>query len=135
MVERLRARPGDVGLATALGWYITKHAVGVYGSAPPPSGQFRRADTGHAQEAIDATALPPPERLAEGRCTVESYTVHCGKDGAPFGVPIVARLDNGRRAVAMATGDWAPYTEREVVGERGRLRAAQDVSRYEPVGS
>jgi acetyl-CoA C-acetyltransferase len=36
MVERLRQ--GDaatVGLVTALGWYITKHSVGVYGTSPP----------------------------------------------------------------------------------------------------
>src|SRR5438105_3874140 len=30
MVERLRDDPGAMGLVTALGWYLTKHAVGLY---------------------------------------------------------------------------------------------------------
>jgi acetyl-CoA C-acetyltransferase len=29
MVERLRERPGDKGLCTGLGWYVTKHSAGV----------------------------------------------------------------------------------------------------------
>ncbi len=27
--------PGTVGLVTALGWYLTKHAIGVYATSPP----------------------------------------------------------------------------------------------------
>ena len=34
MVERLRARPGASGVVTGVGWYLTKHSVGVYSSAP-----------------------------------------------------------------------------------------------------
>ena len=131
MVERLRARPGDVGLTTALGWYLTKHAVGVYCSEPPRNG-FWRADTTRAQDAIDATALPAPSTDAEGPCTVEAYTVLCGKDGDPVSVPLVTRLADGRRAVATASGDLSGYMEREVVGETGSLSSDSPVSRYEP---
>src|SRR5262249_49801438 len=34
MMARVRARPGSIGLVTALGWYITKHAIGVYSATP-----------------------------------------------------------------------------------------------------
>ena len=33
--ELRAAEPGTRGLATALGWYATKHALGVYGNEPP----------------------------------------------------------------------------------------------------
>ena len=38
MVGTLRADPGSVGLITALGWYATKHSVGLYSTAPPAQG-------------------------------------------------------------------------------------------------
>ena len=34
MVDTLRADPGSRGLVTGLGWYQTKHSVGIYGTAP-----------------------------------------------------------------------------------------------------
>ncbi len=40
MMQRLRARPGAWGLATANGWYLTKQSTGVYSTTParpPPS--------------------------------------------------------------------------------------------------
>src|SRR5205807_1630523 len=35
MVQRLRSSPGSHGLVTALGWFVTKHAMGVYSTTPP----------------------------------------------------------------------------------------------------
>ena len=34
MVGALRADPGSLGLVTGLGWYVTKHSVGIYGTEP-----------------------------------------------------------------------------------------------------
>src|SRR2546421_170171 len=56
VVERLRADPAATGLCTALGWYATKHACGIY-SGTPPARLFRELD---AAELISA----PPARSA-----------------------------------------------------------------------
>ncbi len=71
MVEKLRGAPGEKGLITANGGYLTKHAFGVYG-AEPPATPFQHEDL---QPAVDAT--PTREVVAEwtGEATVESYTV------------------------------------------------------------
>ena len=53
MVEACRNDPGSVGLVTALGWYVTKHSVGLYSSRPSQS--FARADTATVQAVVDAT--------------------------------------------------------------------------------
>ncbi len=40
MVTALRSDPGSRGLITGLGWYMTKHSVGIYGTEPgdrPPT--------------------------------------------------------------------------------------------------
>ncbi|MGK8521079.1 acetyl-CoA acetyltransferase [Nocardia asteroides] len=72
----LRADPGAYGLATALGWYSTKHGVGVY-SARPPARLFR------AIEAQVPTARREPAPGYTGRVTVEAYTVAYRKGPAP----------------------------------------------------
>ena len=35
MADTLRADPGSTGLVTALGWYATKHSIGIYSTDPP----------------------------------------------------------------------------------------------------
>jgi acetyl-CoA C-acetyltransferase len=52
MLDVLRADPGTLGLVTANGGFITKHAFGVYGTEPPVEG-FR-----HAEPQAEVDALP-----------------------------------------------------------------------------
>jgi acetyl-CoA C-acetyltransferase len=97
--------PGTrLGLATGLGWFATKHALGIYGSTPPPAG-FHRADTSMAQLAIDATAVEVVLELeAAESATVVAATVWRDNDGTAAGAPVVARLADGRQ-MALAPAD------------------------------
>ncbi len=99
MVERLRQQ-GGTGLVTALGWYLTKHAAGVYGSEPPPGG-WRLADTGAVQAAIDATAVEIAGD-AVGPAVVLGSTVVSGRNGEITAAPVIARLQDGRHVAAAA---------------------------------
>jgi acetyl-CoA C-acetyltransferase len=94
MVERLRADPAALGLVTAVGWYLTKHSVGVYGTEPPPR-PFARA---HPQAEVDA--LPRRDWVGEhdGRVTIESFTVMHDRDGSPALGIVACQLPDGRRA-------------------------------------
>lgn len=71
MANLLREQPGDKGLITANGGYLTKHAFGVY-STTPPAQPFQHQDL---QAEVDA--MPKREVVADhvGTATVESYTV------------------------------------------------------------
>lgn len=96
----------QLALVGALGWYLTKHSYGLYGSSPPPGG-FVRADTSVEQRRIDASALPvvrEPEPLAE-RARVEGWTVVRAPDGTAERAPVIARLNDGRRVVCEATDE------------------------------
>jgi acetyl-CoA C-acetyltransferase len=116
MVDRLRLR-GGIGLVSAMGWYATKHAAGVYGADPPSRG-WCVADTAEAQRAIDASALPVAHE-GEGRAVVVASTVVTGPDGAASAAPVIADLDDGRRIVAAAVpGELATLAGRNLVGER-----------------
>lgn len=122
MVERLRRRPGTRGLVTGVGWYLTKHTVGVYQSAAPAHA-FERVDPRVYQATIDAEPHPVLAADAEGPATVETYTVTHDRDGNPALGIIVARLADGRRCWANATDpDFLARIEREeLIGARGQV--------------
>ena len=96
------AQDGTLGLITGLGWYMTKHSVGIYGSTPPPGG-YRRGDTSREQQRIDATALAAAADAGDGsRAIVEATTVIYDREGNPTSAPVIASLPDGRRIVARA---------------------------------
>jgi acetyl-CoA C-acetyltransferase len=102
-----------LGLATGLGWFITKHALGLYGSTPPPGG-FQLGDTAGDQECIDASGLETALQVPEASpATVVAVTVIRDHTGAPTGAPVIAQLPDGRRVAA------TPADE-EVISELGR---------------
>ena len=109
MAESLRgAPPSTVGLVTALGWYVTKHSVGLYGSSPPPRG-YRRGHTAEDQRRIDASALAVTGDAGEGSvATVDAATVVYDRDGAPASAPMIATTGGGVRMVARAAPEILP---------------------------
>jgi len=79
MVERLREDPDAFGLCSAVGWYLTKHAFGIYSSQPPEPG-FRHA---YVQDELDMTPAREVVTGYEGSATIETYTVMHDREGAP----------------------------------------------------
>lgn len=99
MAWRLRSEPGAVGLVTGLGWYATKHAVGLWSSAPGRH-RFRHVSP---QDEVDAGEQRAPAPTLEGDMTVETYTVVHDRQGRPQR-GILALLDaEGRRGWANVT--------------------------------
>jgi acetyl-CoA C-acetyltransferase len=94
MATRLREDPGAMGLCTANGGYLTKHAMGIYSTTPPENG-FRFADAqAELRDVPDVALCEEPS----GRATVEAYTVMHGREGdAELGL-LAARLPDGSRA-------------------------------------
>jgi acetyl-CoA C-acetyltransferase len=123
MADRLRRHPGTVGLVTGLGWYATKHAVGLWGTEPPAGG-FRRLEP---QEAVDALPQRAPAADAEGEATVETYTVVHDREGRPE-LGILAVLDDeGRRG-------WANVTHAEALAELEVTEGCGRRARLHPEG-
>lgn len=105
MADVLREDEGSIGLVSAVGGFLTKHAFGLY-STTPPAGPFRHAEP---QAAIDAL---PGRRLCEapeGEATVEAWTVMHDRDGAPETGILSCLLDDGQRA-------WGTTTDADALG-------------------
>lgn len=100
MMSRLRESPGDYGLVTANGGYLTKHALGVYRTEPPPHG-FRWADV---QREVDSYSATPVAERHSGPARLESWTVIYDRSGRPERGFAAARTQDGERTLA-ATED------------------------------
>jgi acetyl-CoA C-acetyltransferase len=133
MMEKLRAQPGTFGLVTALGWYLTKHSVGVYSAQPPATAVA--ADAPALQEDLDAAAHPLLQRQASGPATIETYTVLHDRDGVPMRGVVVGRLPDGARFFANTPADRA-VLERlmtaEAVGHEGTVSSDGDTNCFDP---
>ncbi|HVM52055.1 MAG TPA: hypothetical protein VM262_02560 [Acidimicrobiales bacterium] len=130
MIDLLRSELG-LALVTGLGGFITKHAAGIYGSEPPPAG-FRRGDTSADQRAIDASAIPLAVDDAAGGATVDASTVVYASDGSVESVPVIARLDDGRRVAAKAhPGELAGLAGQSLVGARIQVDGSPATFRVE----
>jgi acetyl-CoA C-acetyltransferase len=113
MVERLRAEPGAFGLTTALGWYLTKHAAGVWSTRPPAVG-FRRVDPDSTQARVDAQPARSSAGLVDGEVVIEATSVAFDRDGTPSTGVVTALLGDGRRP--------APAAHPRAVGGPNRAR-------------
>jgi acetyl-CoA C-acetyltransferase len=134
MAHSLRESPRDYGLVTGLGWFATKHSVGVYG-ARRPEGDWQRTDPAIDQREVDAMESPPFVDQADGDATVETYTVIFNREGEPEQGIVIGRLDNGSgsrpdgrpsgRFFANTPPDrelMLAMTREEFVGRPGRVR-------------
>ena len=123
MVERLRREPEKKGLISAMGWFLTKHAVGIY-SARPPAREWAPREDAAEQAALESASHPELAAEAAGQGVVEAYTVTHGRNGEPEQGIVVGRLRDRRRFIANTEADPSllrSMTEREMVGEKGRL--------------
>jgi acetyl-CoA C-acetyltransferase len=94
-VGKLREDPDAYALTTALGWYVTKHAVGIY-SGRPPERPFAEID---ANPLIDRPAPRRATATYEGEATIEAFTVPYNRDGDPEAAVISALTPAGERAL------------------------------------
>ncbi len=119
MAEVLRADRGKLGLCTANGGFLTKHAMVVYG-AEPPARPFRHEDV---QPLVEAT--PRREALLDyaGDATLESYTVDFVADAPALGHAAVLTPEGKRAWANTADRDVAAaMTREEFCGKRVRVK-------------
>ena len=125
MVEACRTDPGSLGLVTALGWYATKHAAGLYSTTPNPARPtfVPKAET---QAAVDALPSRVPAGEYSGEAEIEATSIMMDRDGAPaLGIMSLLTPDGARAFAnstdpdllgAMTTEAWEGRTVRVVGG-------------------
>jgi acetyl-CoA C-acetyltransferase len=98
VVGALRADPGAGGLITGLGWYATKHAIGVYGSRPPAHEGRHGFAWRDVQPEVDVLPQCTVDSAATGPVRIETYTVTFDRDGQPERGIVACRTADDNRA-------------------------------------
>jgi acetyl-CoA C-acetyltransferase len=123
MADACRQDPGSVGLVSAIGWYVTKHSIGLYSATPPKHG-FTRVDPARTQGEVDALPRRDPAGAYEGSATVEATAVVVERDGTPTLAIVSTLTPDGRRALANTRDAEAmtDMTEKAWEGRTVKLR-------------
>jgi len=120
MVGQLRDDAGSIGLVSANGGFLTKHAVGLY-STEPGSNPYQSVDV---QDQVDTVPPTPVAPDHTGSVTVEAYTVMHNAEGPELGL-CALRTADGARTWGRVTdvGAAAAMTTEEAIGKTGSLDA------------
>ncbi len=131
IVPLLREDPSAYGLTTSLGWFATKHALGIYSATPPE----RRFASLHP--VLEPTPKRPAPSSYDGPATVESYTVDVARSGearatilsllTPDGARVLVRTEQPEVAQVALTDDLLGWQ----VEVRGQEVELTDRSRHE----
>jgi acetyl-CoA C-acetyltransferase len=108
MVDVLRRDTGSIGLVSANGGFLTKHAIGLYSTAPA-AGSFRAEDV---QDMVDRVPRTEVDEAYAGPVTIEAYTVMHDHDGPALGL-CALRSPAGRRT-------WGNLSDRDALDEMMR---------------
>lgn len=123
MLHKVREDAGSFGLVTGNGWFATKHAAGIY-STEPTAGPWKRRDPKSYQSEIDAIERAAVTVEANGRGTIETYTIVHDRNGPKLGI-VIGRLEDGSRFLANTPADKAVLEDlmaSEGLGRTGTVR-------------
>ncbi len=134
MMRRLRAAPGDFGLVTANGNWVTKHSYGIY-STTPVQGRWEREDPALLQAELDRVPTAPVTETPSGAARIETYMVMHDRHGPSYGV-VLGRLDaTGERFVAntpAAPEALRDLQERDSLGRPGHVVSKDGLNIFTP---
>lgn len=138
MVDLLRKEPGVYGLVTGNSFYLSKHSVGIYSTAPLREA-WHWTPPEQLQARIDAMDKPEFAPYPEGRAAVETYTVLFGRDGHPYKGLIIGRTmdaDGPPKRFAAVTPNvpdlWHQMITRDWIGTTGRVRREGELNIFRP---
>ena len=104
MVRALRKNSGSYGLLNAVGWFLTKHALGVY-ACEPMEKQWRRSASDIYQDEILSQTGPKLVHNPCGKAQIETFTVLFSHKRTPVRAIVVGRLESGERFLANTPDD------------------------------
>ena len=131
VVDLIRKDRSRKAMVTANGWYLTKHAIGVYAGSPPRH-PWNDRDDSPVQRSINAKALPMAVEKASGSLMAEAYVIRHDNAGKPVKGTVVGRLEDGSRTLAVidaAPEELLQMEKIELVGKQGDVRHDQATGR------
>jgi acetyl-CoA C-acetyltransferase len=99
LAEEISLGEKSNGLVTALGWFMHKHAAGVYGSKPG-TGKIKNHDITDQKNSLTGNAPVKIKDQATGPGTIETYTLIYTRDQKPSYAVVYGRTRDNFRFIA-----------------------------------
>ncbi|WP_051295900.1 thiolase C-terminal domain-containing protein [Eisenibacter elegans] len=111
-VERLQQGTHQQVMVTALGWFVTKHAIGVYGKKPGLQAweNYDPQTDIEAQNQIDASAWMSAQAEYTGEMQVEAYSLLFNRNGQPEKAIVLGRIGEKQRTLAILNAETLDLT-------------------------
>jgi len=128
LCEQIASGGTTTGMTTALGWFMHKHAAGIY-SALPPNNSLETMDI---EDRKDFLAGPEPIEIdpdSSGTGTIETYTIVYNRDHSPDYAVIYGKTEKGLRFIARTTDApdiYQTLATRNMVGQKVLLELDRD---------
>ncbi len=135
MMDRLREAPEQRGLVTANGWYLTKHALGIYGGTAPEK-PFAARRALRPDTTLPETNHPRLDPQPSGTGTIETYTVMFSRAGEPERGLVLGRLATGNRFIADLPPDpelLEQLVAADPIGSKGQVSSGEPVNEFRPL--
>jgi len=120
LAEKISIGEKSNGLITALGWFMHKHAAGVYGSKPP-KGEIKNHDIKDQADCITGNEPVRIQDQVNGPGTIETYTVIYTAEHEPSYVVLYGRTRDNFRFIARMQSHpdiFRLFTSENMVGRK-----------------
>ncbi len=112
------------GLVTALGWFMHKHAAGVYGSKPL-EGEFKDHDIKDQKNCLAGTAPVEIKGQVTGIGIIETYTIIYAMDQTPSYAVLYGKTPDNFRFIARTQSHpdiFSQLTSKNRVGQKVKVK-------------
>ncbi len=119
-VNLVRKNPLLKIMVIANGGYNTKQSFGIYGTDPPLI-QWGEQNNAKIQQSILEKQLPKPIEQANGKLTIEGYTITYDRTGVPKQGIVIGTLESNRRTIAFINAEpdiLIKLEKQELVGQK-----------------
>jgi len=124
LVEMIAHEKKKTGLVTALGWFMHKHAAGIYSSIPPKK-SLETIDIEDQKNCLTGDSPMEIDEQADGKGTIETYTIIHARDQSSDYAVLYGRTARGQRFIARTLSDpevFQKLSSQCMVGEAVTLR-------------
>ena len=126
LAEEIAAGRKENGLITALGWFMHKHAAGVYGAEPRDTA-LDRHDLEDEKNYLAGADPVEADTAPQGKGIIETYSIPFSRDGSPLYAIVYGKTEAGKRFVANTPPDPESFQRLCTENQVGRaVRLAYD---------
>ena len=137
LAQKISNNEKSNGLITALGWFMHKHAAGIY-SSKPLNGEFKNHDLSDQKEPFSGKEPVKVKDQVNGQGIIETYTIIYDRNHEPSYAVIYGSTSDHLRFIARTPKDkeiFSQFSSKNMVGQKVNIafNPKKNINIAEPV--